>query len=122
MPTQTKPADAALVACALALADRAAAATMPNFRKPMSVDNKDGNGGFDPVTAADRAAEQAIAAHLAKAYPDHGLEGESSASPNPTPATAGSSIPSMAPAPSSRAPPCGGHSLAFSMVPTPLSG
>ena len=76
MPTIPNPADPALMACAHALADRAAAATMPHFRVPIAVDNKDGNGGFDPVTAADRAAEEAIATHLAAACPDHGLEGE----------------------------------------------
>lgn len=76
MPTHPTSADPALIACAHELADRAAAATMPLFRLPIAIDNKDGNGGFDPVTAADRAAEEAIAAHLAVACPDHGLEGE----------------------------------------------
>jgi myo-inositol-1(or 4)-monophosphatase len=71
-----KPADPNLVARAHALADVAAAATMPHFRVPLAVENKDGNGGFDPVTAADRAAEEAIADHLAEICPDHGLEGE----------------------------------------------
>lgn len=76
MPKSPNPADPALIACAHALADCAAAVTMPHFRVPLAVDNKDGNGGFDPVTAADRAAEQAIAAHLASEWPEHGLEGE----------------------------------------------
>ena len=76
MPTLPTPADPAFLACAHELADRAAASTMPHFRVPIPVDNKDGEGGFDPVTAADRAAEVAIAAHLAVAWPDHGLEGE----------------------------------------------
>jgi myo-inositol-1(or 4)-monophosphatase len=49
---------------------------MPYFRVPLDVDNKDGDGGYDPVTAADRAAEVAIATHLGRAFPDHGLEGE----------------------------------------------
>jgi myo-inositol-1(or 4)-monophosphatase len=68
--------DPAFVALAHALADRASAATLPFFRSSLAVDNKDGTGGFDPVTAADRAAEEAIAAHLTATYPDHGLEGE----------------------------------------------
>ena len=76
MPPNLKPADPELVARAHALADLAAAETMPHFRAPLAVDNKDGSGGFDPVTAADRAAEEAIAAHLASVCPDHGLEGE----------------------------------------------
>lgn len=70
------PASPAFVACAHALADRAAAAILPYFREPLTIDNKDSDGGFDPVTAADRAAEEAIAAHLAEVFPDHGLEGE----------------------------------------------
>ena len=70
------PADPSFMACAHALADRAAAATMPFFRSHLPVDNKDLNGGYDPVTAADREAEKAIAAYLATTYPDHGLEGE----------------------------------------------
>jgi histidinol phosphatase-like enzyme (inositol monophosphatase family) len=76
LPVLQNAADPALVACAHAMADRAAAATMRFFRTPIVIDNKDGNGGFDPVTAADRAAEQAIAEHLAQVSPDHGLEGE----------------------------------------------
>jgi myo-inositol-1(or 4)-monophosphatase len=76
VPANLRSADPAFVACAHALADRAAAATMPYFRVPIDVDNKDGDGGFDPVTAADRAAEVAIATYLASAMPDHGLEGE----------------------------------------------
>lgn len=32
--------------------------------------------GFDPVTAADRQAEQVIRALIAEAYPEHGVEGE----------------------------------------------
>ncbi len=76
MPANLRSADPAFVACAHALADHAAAATMPYFRVPIAIDNKDGDGGFDPVTAADRAAEVAIATHLANAFPDHGLEGE----------------------------------------------
>ena len=32
--------------------------------------------GYDPVTIADRAAEQVIRAEIARAYPDHGIHGE----------------------------------------------
>lgn len=76
MPANPRPADPALVACAHTLADEAAAVTMPHFRVPLEIDNKDGDGGFDPATIADRAAEVAIATHLAAAMPEHGLEGE----------------------------------------------
>jgi histidinol phosphatase-like enzyme (inositol monophosphatase family) len=76
VPSKDALSVSAFLACAHALADRASAATLPFFRVPLSVDNKDSNGGFDPVTAADRAAEEAISAHLAEVFPDHGLEGE----------------------------------------------
>ena len=32
--------------------------------------------GFDPVTAADRAAERELRALIERAYPDHGISGE----------------------------------------------
>ncbi|WP_436639125.1 histidinol-phosphatase [Microbaculum sp. FT89] len=63
------------------LADAAAAATLPHFRSALAVENKigadDGSAeAFDPVTVADRAAEQAIRDLIFEAYPDHGLHGE----------------------------------------------
>ncbi len=58
------------------LADISAAAIKPHFRKMLSVDNKAGKGSYDPVTVADRAAERAIRAALARAWPDHGIVGE----------------------------------------------
>jgi histidinol phosphatase-like enzyme (inositol monophosphatase family) len=59
------------------LADVAGRAVLPHFRKPLQIENKASAGsGFDPVTAADRAAERAISRHLAKAEPDHGMVGE----------------------------------------------
>lgn len=76
MSANLRPADPAFVSCAHDLADKAAVVTLPRFRTAIDVDNKDGDGGFDPVTAADRAAEVAIATHLTTAMPDHGLEGE----------------------------------------------
>ena len=39
-------------------------------------DNKDGAGGYDPVTALDRAAEQALRAAIEARFPDDGIEGE----------------------------------------------
>ncbi len=57
------------------LADVAAAATLPQFRKDIAVDNK-ASGGFDPVTEADRAAEAAIRQTIETAYPEHGIVGE----------------------------------------------
>jgi myo-inositol-1(or 4)-monophosphatase len=48
---------------------------LPFFRTALAVDNKKA-GGFDPVTAADRAAEQAMRALIARNFPDHGVIGE----------------------------------------------
>ncbi|RZV48243.1 MAG: histidinol-phosphatase, partial [Sphingomonadaceae bacterium] len=41
-----------------------------------SVDNKDENGLFDPVTEADRAAERAMRALIEKNHPEDGIWGE----------------------------------------------
>jgi myo-inositol-1(or 4)-monophosphatase len=57
------------------LAAAAAAETLPLFRSSAFVDNKQ-DGGFDPVTAADRDAEAAIRAVIEETYPDHGIIGE----------------------------------------------
>lgn len=48
---------------------------LPFFRTALAIDNKDA-GGFDPVTAADRAAENAMRALIRKTFPDHGIIGE----------------------------------------------
>jgi len=58
-----------------ALAAAAGAAIMPFFRTSLGVDNKS-IGGFDPVTAADRAAEQAMRALIREKFPAHGVIGE----------------------------------------------
>ncbi|MFZ1814059.1 MAG: histidinol-phosphatase [Rhizobiaceae bacterium] len=60
------------------LCDIAAEQTMPRFRSSIDVDNKD-DGGFDPVTEADRSAEIAIRAILRERFPDHGILGEEEA-------------------------------------------
>ena len=51
-------------------------AILPHFRQPIDVDNKDLDGGFDPVTVADRAGETVIRRAIANAYPSHGIDGE----------------------------------------------
>lgn len=66
----------ALAATAHALADLSRKAILPYFRKPIAVENKAGAGAFDPVTAADKAAERVIRRHLKTAHPDHGVLGE----------------------------------------------
>jgi myo-inositol-1(or 4)-monophosphatase len=48
---------------------------LPFFRTALAIDNKKA-GGFDPVTAADRAAEQAMRSLIAKNFPGHGIVGE----------------------------------------------
>lgn len=48
---------------------------LPFFRTALAVENKK-SGGFDPVTAADRAAEQAMRALISRTFPDHGILGE----------------------------------------------
>jgi myo-inositol-1(or 4)-monophosphatase len=65
----------ALLATAHALADRAAAVILPHFRTGLAIDHK-GGALFDPVTAADLAAETAIREALAAAQPAHGIVGE----------------------------------------------
>lgn len=59
----------------LTLAELAARETLPRFRTRLGVGNKMPDG-FDPVTAADRAAERAMRGHIEKHYPEHGVIGE----------------------------------------------
>lgn len=67
-----------IVETAHALADAAREAILPWFRtKNMQAENKAGEPGyFDPVTRADRAAEEAMRAVLAKRRPDDAILGE----------------------------------------------
>src|ERR1700735_3363902 len=48
----------------------------PFFRSALGVENKSRSGGFDPVTAADRAAESAMRALIKRTFPEHGIVGE----------------------------------------------
>lgn len=57
------------------LADIAKEQILPHFRSAAEVGNKDGDG-FDPVTIADRSAEEAIRAAIETAFPEHGILGE----------------------------------------------
>ena len=75
MPSIGPSDSAALSAFAERLADAAAEITLRHFRADMTVDNKE-KTGFDPVTIADRGAEDAIRALIETTYPDHGIEGE----------------------------------------------
>jgi histidinol phosphatase-like enzyme (inositol monophosphatase family) len=57
------------------LADAAARAIEPYFRSQLQVTDK-GAALFDPVTAADQAAEQAMRDLILEHYPSHGILGE----------------------------------------------
>ncbi|MGA7428790.1 MAG: inositol monophosphatase family protein, partial [Rhodoplanes sp.] len=51
-------------------------AILPFFRTSLSIDDKSAGGVFDPVTAADRAAELAMRALIRSNFPEHGIVGE----------------------------------------------
>jgi histidinol phosphatase-like enzyme (inositol monophosphatase family) len=58
------------------LADISGEAILPHFRKRLIIKNKARGSGFDPVTAADKAAERAIRKAVAEYFPSHGIIGE----------------------------------------------
>src|SRR5947209_14761337 len=50
---------------------------LPFFRTSLNVGDKSRAGGdFDPVTAADRAAENAMRSMIRRIFPEHGIVGE----------------------------------------------
>jgi myo-inositol-1(or 4)-monophosphatase len=49
---------------------------LPFFRTALSIEDKGREGGFDPVTAADHAAETAMRTLIRRTFPDHGIIGE----------------------------------------------
>lgn len=67
---------AEIIAVAEALADIARPVTLRYFRHPDLATDSKGVGGFDPVTEADRAAEQAMRAALSRLRPADGIAGE----------------------------------------------
>lgn len=71
------PDKSEIIDVANALADAARHAALSYFRtKGLAADNKDVDGGFDPVTAADRAAEAAMRKILAARRPSDAIFGE----------------------------------------------
>ncbi len=58
------------------LATASGDAILPFFRTSLGVENKTRGRGFDPVTAADRAAEAAMRALIRQTFPEHGIVGE----------------------------------------------
>ncbi|MEW9837883.1 histidinol-phosphatase [Mesorhizobium marinum] len=65
------------------IASAAAQETLPRFRRFGDILNKV-EGGFDPVTEADREAEQAIRALIKAEHPGHGILGEEFGAENAT--------------------------------------
>jgi myo-inositol-1(or 4)-monophosphatase len=80
---QPQPALSDLVDFAHIAADASGAAIRPYFRQPLDVANKAGAGAFDPVTEADKRAEQVIAQAVAERWPEHGFVGEEHGSTRP---------------------------------------
>ena len=73
----TSPSTEELLAFAHELADVAADITLPFFRNAPDITDKGvSSGRYDPVTRADRAAEEAIAARIRARYPEHAVLGE----------------------------------------------
>lgn len=70
------PMLAELASFALKLARRARVETTPRFRSQCRVEDKGRHGNFDPVTEADRAAEQAMRELILKSFSTHGIVGE----------------------------------------------
>src|SRR5262249_39635037 len=58
------------------LADRAGEVILPCFRQRVDIDDKGKGGFYDPVTSADRGAEEAIRALLGEHFPQDGILGE----------------------------------------------
>src|SRR6266496_5482109 len=58
------------------LAAKSGEVILPFFRTSLSIDNKSTAGHFDPVTAADRAAEAAMRVLIRRTFPTHGIVGE----------------------------------------------
>ncbi len=71
-PTQTEE----LIQFSNRLADAAADVSLKHFRQPIQIEDKDDGEGFDPVTLADRGAEQAIRELIEATYPEHRIVGE----------------------------------------------
>jgi histidinol phosphatase-like enzyme (inositol monophosphatase family) len=58
------------------LATSSGEAILPFFRTSLGVEDKGSAVGFDPVTAADRAAENTMRALIKGNFPEHGIVGE----------------------------------------------
>lgn len=65
-----------MLALARSITEASGHYALQHFRQTMSIDNKLGDGAFDPVTEGDRGVERAIREGLARHFPDHGIVGE----------------------------------------------
>ena len=65
----------ALLETAHDLANAASSVTLQHFRCHSTADNK-GGSDFDPVTVADRGAEEAMRDIISRRFPEHGIAGE----------------------------------------------
>lgn len=71
------PADLAeYLEFAYRIAQRAGEAILPHFRRELAIEDKRNFMGYDPVTVADRAAEEVIRDAIKATYPGHGIYGE----------------------------------------------
>jgi myo-inositol-1(or 4)-monophosphatase len=70
------PARDGFVGFAHHLADLSGQAIGRHFRRRLLVSNKAAGREFDPVTAADQAAERVMRKAIAATFPDHGIIGE----------------------------------------------
>ena len=70
---------------------------MPFFRTAFAMEDKIVGGVFDPVTEADRAAENAMRRLIGETFPDHGVIGEEFGARETTPNMSGCSTRSTAP-------------------------
>jgi histidinol phosphatase-like enzyme (inositol monophosphatase family) len=76
MTTLSERTIAEYTAFACRLVEIAGRKILPHFRETIDIENKHAGRGYDPVTIADRAAEQAIREEIARVYPTHGVLGE----------------------------------------------
>lgn len=65
----------ALLETAHSLANAAGKVTLQHFRCHSPADHKGGNA-FDPVTVADRGAEEVMRGMISRSFPEHGIAGE----------------------------------------------
>lgn len=85
--TDTPPDWSEILAFAHELADAAGPVIRRYFRTGLNVAHKAGGADFDPVTAADREAEDAMRRLVRQRYPHHAVVGEEGGTDGPGPET-----------------------------------